>query len=151
MDVGWIGQVLPALAAFGTAVVALARGQRRLRTNIRHDAETLKELSDGTDAHRSLMQHIEWQIERLHDIERHGKRNLGTAAWGGFLAVGSGYLTFWLLTQDAWWRWIGIPTAVLTIVFLYVLFDAAAVARRDAKGNRIKEGQSGGPVPLPIS
>ena len=139
MNLDWVGQVLPALAAFGTAVVALARGQRKLRTNIRHDAETAKELPEGSEAHRSLMAHLEWQIARLHDIEREGKRNFGVAAWGGFLALASGYTTYWLFTQDAWWRWTGVPTGVFTFMCLYVLFDAAAVAKRDAKGTRIKE------------
>lgn len=138
MDLAWVGQIAPVVVPLLTAAFAATRGQRRLRANLRHDAETAKELAEGSPAQVKLLEHVNWQIDQLRRTESEGSRYIPGVAMGFALAVGFGYFTYWLLNQGAWWRWFGVIPLVLAIVGLYGIFESFGVAKRDHRGRRIK-------------
>lgn len=131
MALEWIGQIAPAVAAVGSAAFGLVRGQGRLRSNIRHDAEALKELPSDSPAATALSEHIEWQVKTLRETETEGERNLAMGVWGLFFATVSGYGTVILFAQSGWWRWIASIPLLFTMMMLYVIMDALTVKKRD--------------------
>ncbi len=128
--IDWIGQLAPAVATLGAAALGLTRGQRRLRTNLRHDLETWKDLPAESHARVQLMTHIEWQIDRLRQAEAYGRRDWSGATLGAIFAVGFGYLTVWLFSQDDWWRWFGVPCALFAALGLYGISDGLTLKER---------------------
>lgn len=144
----WVGQLAPAAATVATALFGLARGQRKRRTDLKHDVETVKELPPDSDAYRALMSHIEWQIGRLRQIERDGQRDWSGTTLGFIMAIGLGYLTVWLFSQDAWWSWFGIPTAFFAAIGLYGIAESLTIKRREprTRKNRQKKVNEVGPL-----
>ncbi|MGH4017975.1 MAG: hypothetical protein ACRDT0_01755 [Pseudonocardiaceae bacterium] len=130
MVIDWARQLIPVLITAIVALVGLTRGQGRLRNNLRHDAETLKELPADSTAWSKLMTHVEWQVRILHDRESTGTRDWSAATLGVILATGCGYATFALFDSDQWWKWFSLPTFFLAIVGLVGMFDSLALKER---------------------
>ena len=130
MIIDWARQLIPVLVPAIVAVVGLTRGQGRLRSNLRHDTETLKELPADSTAWSELMTHVSWQVHALHDRESTGTREWTSAALGFGLATGFGYVTFALFDSDRWWQWFGVLTLLLALVGLFGMFDSLASKER---------------------
>ncbi|OKA08260.1 hypothetical protein ATP06_0213310 [Amycolatopsis regifaucium] len=95
-------------------------------------------LAEGSSAQEKLLEHINWQIDQLRRTEGKGRRDVAGSVLGFTLAVGFGYLAYWLLSQDGWWRWFGVVSMVIAITGLYGIAESVGVAERDHKGRRIK-------------
>ncbi len=134
MILDWARQLIPVLVPAIVAVVGLTRGQGRLRNNLRHDTETLKELPADSTAWSGLMTHISWQVQTLHHRESIGARDWPSAALGFGLATGFGYVTFALFDSNQWWRWLGVLTLLLALTGLFGMFDSLALKERTQRG-----------------
>lgn len=120
------------------ALVGATRGPGALRSRLRHDAELLDKLPEGSEAHKTLLDHLNDQLERIAKSESEGKRDIYGSVLGGFVAIGFAWLTVFLYTQDDWWWRVFSPvTAFLAVFGLSYIFDRIQKVPRDEKNNPI--------------
>lgn len=140
MDINWadVGRVIGTLAPAAVALLGAFRGPGALRSRLRHDADLLEKLPEGSAAHGTLLAHLNDQLERIAKTESEGKRDTSGAAVGGFVAVLFAWLTVFLYTQDDWWwRALSAIAAFLAVFGLAYLFERIQKVPRDEKDNPI--------------
>lgn len=135
-DVNWdiLIKATTALITLATALAGLLKSDGGRRTSIREESEILKNLPEGSTAHKIMQSLLEVEIAELAD-QREWRRDWPMAAVSLTLAPCLGYLTLWLTQQKTWWGWIlATPVALLAIIFLYGLFECIQLAPRNKKG-----------------
>ncbi|WP_146159618.1 hypothetical protein [Allonocardiopsis opalescens] len=134
MNVSSIAALLSALIPGIAAIVPMLLGQSRIRRNLRHDIELLKELPENSDARASIMQHVEWQAARLRAREETGSREVGLGVFAIILAVAFGYSSIFLFGQGVWWSWLlGVACAFVALVATYGVLDSFTIKERVKK------------------
>src|SRR4051794_33180264 len=96
-----IAKALPAVVPLGTALFAATRGPSVLRSRIKHDAEVVEKLPDS-EARTALLDLVKDEVEQLR-LDGQGSRNLSTLVMAFIGALGTGYLTVWLVSRGTWW------------------------------------------------
>lgn len=133
-------KLLPIVSTIATVLVTVARGPGILRTRLRHDLDILKELPDSA-ARDALLTHIDNEVSALVAYDK-ARRDVPMLVVSLALAPTSGYLASWLiLTKDDWWALaLGAVCAVVSILFLYGIFETGERVPRDKDGKRIAPG-----------
>jgi hypothetical protein len=127
--------VVPALAG----LIAAARGPTRVRSNLRHDGETLEKLPEGA-AKEELLRLVERQVSGLRR-SLDGQRNTGVLVMALIATPLLGVFALWLFQRDTWWGLVsGAVVSFLAISCAYGIFESAERVPRDSKGRRIPEG-----------
>lgn len=137
----WLAQLAPSVATLGAASFGLLRGQGKLRRNLRHDVDLVKDLPEDSPAKRIMMEHIERQISILHSREIGGKEG-GRRDWisftiGVIFALAGGYGSVWFFANHAWWRWAGLIGGALAAFGLVMIVGGLTPTKRDTKGRAI--------------
>lgn len=128
---------LLALVTAGTALLGFLGVPGRRRSQLRHDIDMLDKLPKDSDAYRLMLTRITRQISRLEG-PLHGRRNWPTFVLALVFAPGSGLLMIYLWNFGSWWSYLlAIPAGLLTVVFLYGIFESGQKVPRDGKGRRL--------------
>ena len=90
---------------------------------MRDDVETAKLLPDDSESQRYLLEHVQWQINRLRERERERRRDWSGLTLGLIFALLFGYATAWLFMHDEWWRLFGVVTVLLSALRLYGIVE----------------------------
>jgi len=134
----WALQLAPSIATVAAASFGLIRSDGKLRRNLRHDVETLKELPEGSSARTAMEEHVEWEIAQLRGSAKDGRRDASGAVIGAIMLLGFGYLAVWLVQHDAWWSWFWIPSAILASIGIYGVAEGLTTKKRNAQGRAIE-------------
>jgi hypothetical protein len=137
MDWESLARLVPVVAPVAVAVLGATRGPNPLRTAIRHDAETLKELPAESPAAKALESFLMDQIERLARASSEDvKRNVPMLVLALFATPLLGWGTIALYQRGGMWVLAAVLVGTLATVFLYGIFESAQKVPRDGKGKR---------------
>lgn len=131
-------RVLTGLITLLTGLAGLLKSDGGRRTSIREEAEILKNLPEGSAAHKKMQSLLEAEISELAD-RRKWRRDWPMAIVSLILAPVFGYFAFWLIRQKTWLGWtLATPLTLIALLFLFGLFECIQLAPRNEKGIRQK-------------
>lgn len=141
MDADSVREVLQAAAPLIVAVVAVVgalRGPGRRLERLKAEAELLRLLEPGTEAHTAVQRIVDKHASEVETLIS-ARRDWGMFAASVILAP----VCTWGAIQFAdWGGWIGWPLAMVAglfaVLFVYGIFETWALVPRDAKGKRIE-------------
>lgn len=138
IDVLQIGQVAAGAVTAATALAGILTGPGALRSRLRNDIALLEQLPPGSPAHDRLLEHIDYQVGHIAELDRNASRDIQGAIISGIMIVLFGVLGFWLLNlDDWWWRVAGGIILVFPLAGLSSMYDDLQRVPRDAKGKRV--------------
>lgn len=139
MLVNWesLARLVPVLAPVAVAALGTTRGPNPLRTAIRHDVETLKELPAESPAAKVMESFLMDQIERLARASSEDvRRDVPMLVFALFATPLLGWGAIALYQRGDVWVLAAFLVGMLAMVFLNGIFESAQKVPRDGKGKR---------------
>jgi hypothetical protein len=115
------------------------QGPGKLRSNLKHDAELIALLPDGSEARSAMLSHLSSQVERLSKFDVEAKREPAVAGMALVTAVGLGYATVWFAEKNTWWAYVvAALLAFVVLTCVYGMFESLQRIPRPPKEKKPK-------------
>ena len=134
-------QIAGAAVTAGVALAGFITGPGALRNRLKGDIELLGGIPAESAAYESLLGHIEHQVKTIETLDKSASRDASGAVIGALLAIGLGWLGFFLFETDgepwgwpiwAWvWTGLGVFSLICAAACLSNMFDALQRVPRD--------------------
>lgn len=137
-----VSDFTPLITGGATAMVGLVgmiRGDNRLRAQLKADAAIAAALPEGPTRER-LLAHIDERVTTLIEEETNKTRDLPMLIVSLAITPALAALTAVAVAHGTWWSYaLAVPLAILTLIFVYGIWETGTKAERDAKGMRVDE------------